>query len=739
MEYLNNKRFFLFIVLNSFLILIWIVYLFAVQVLDPYGFERRRQVRYTPAKELDIPVRGYIYDRNEELLVRTVKFYQIDYDRSFILRAYEEQGEEKVREVYSKLTEIISNNSALSYNYVYRRLLNAPGTSGVYLSDRIREADYLAIKRELQKNNLDKGFISKFSFQRRSYPKDRLAARLIGVVRETRDQGTVNRENDSTLSRLEGLSGIEHKYNNELKGVYGWRKLLYDAWKRPILIPNLGKQRVLDGHNVKLTIDSQIQEIVEMNLREGLKEFEAQNAIGIFLNPQTGEIVAMASVAANDKDLTNTELRGLPNMAVSFMFEPGSTIKPFTALAAIEKNLYATNDSIDCRTYRLPGRTIRDTHKFEELTFRDVIVKSSNVGTSKIAEKLGEKNLYDKLTMFGFGNRTGSDIYGESAGLFRNLRDWQGFSLHSISFGQEMSVTPIQLAMAYGALANEGVMMRPYLVKEVFDRQNNTVKKYKPQRIRKVSSKTAIDTLATILRDVVTYGTGTAANLSYLSIAGKTGTAEKSDNVMQGYAEGKYIANFAGYFPAEQPQMVGVIIYDEPDHYFRYASMSAVATFRKIAEQMISLPGNELRVASLGLRAEEFVTVPEVTGKTVSEAKNILESRSIKLMVIGDYDSKTDKDKAIVVNQYPKQGVELESGRQVILVTGNEHADSGSRIDSDTDIMPNLTGMTLRRAVRKAKENNVHLIIKGRGVITSQSIKAGSNINFGAECIVRAH
>ncbi len=729
-----RRRFLIFMGFNVFFILVWIVYLFTVQITDPYGFEHNRRVRYTPAKELHIPTRGNIYDRNRELLARTVRYYQIDYDRSRL-------DADNRNEDYRLIAQIVSNNSNLSESYIFNRLQNAPGTSGVYFSDRIRETDLISLNRDLEAAGYDRGLITNFSFQRRVYPNDETASRLLGVVRESKET-----ESRSNLSYLEGLSGVEHTFNNHLQGVYGWRKLLYDARRNPLVIPSLARQQVRDGSHIVLTLDSRIQEIVEMNLREGLDQYGAKKAIAIFMNPKTGEIVAMAGISKNDEKLSAHEIRGLPNLAVSYMFEPGSTIKPFTALAALEKNLFTTNDTLDCKEYRLPGRVIRDSHPFEDLSFRDVIVKSSNVGTSKIADQIGSQYLYERLISFGFGNRTGSDLYGESAGLFRHVRDWQGFSLHSISFGQEMAVTPLQLVAAYSAIANGGTMMRPYIMKKILDKNNNIIKENEPFRIRTTSNPAAIDTLHTILEDVVKSGTAVNTDLPYISIAGKTGTAEKQVD-SAGYTKGKYIANFAAYFPVEDPQLVGVVIYDEPAYFYHYASMSAVVTFRKITEQILSLPDCEI-LTSTRYGARSFVPVPDLTGRDLHEAKAELRRTGIDYQVVG---KTTDSDVDFrVVNQYPKKGVELDKTHQITIVV-EEHNLSASRHKKAVreaieqtpsieveQIMPDLTGLTVRQAVRQAKRYNIMLKIKGSGQIQSQSIPPGKRISYGKKCIVTA-
>jgi cell division protein FtsI/penicillin-binding protein 2 len=721
-------RFYFFLAINTLLILVWAVYLFAVQMLDPHNLEKERQLRYTPVKELQAPVRGYIYDRNNEPLVRSLSFYQIDYDRSF-LPHYSNGTNQERRGDYNKISEIIAANSSLSKQYVLDRFNSQQKSSSIYISNRIREIELIAIERDLKEAGLHRGLISEFSSHQRVYPKESLAARTLGMVRDTRESGNLS---SSALSQLEGVCGIEATYNDELKGVYGWQKRLFDARNNPLFIPNLGKQNVTNGNSIRLTLDSRVQQIVEMNLREGLKNFQAKNGIAIFMDPNTGEILAMASVSESDKMYSVAETRGLPNLAVSFMFEPGSTLKPITYLAALEKKLFSATDTLDCRTYRIGTRTIRDSHPFEDLSFKDVLVYSSNVGTSKIADKIGENPLYERLITLGFGNRTGSDFFGESSGLFRKVRDWQGFSLHSISFGQEIAVTPIQLAAAYSALANNGVLMRPYIVSDILDENNNIIRQNSPQRIRTVSQRAVLDTLKVYMQDVVEYGTGAGTKLPYISIAGKTGTAEKQSDGNRGYTKNKYIVNFAGFFPVEDPKIVGVVIYDEPSYNYRYASVSAVTTFRNITEQILALPDCDI-VQHARLQQKDFTTMPDVKGMAPERVRTLLANNDILFQFIGNPELEGVK----VVNQFPKSGIQFDRNQRVVVVVDKE-----PQVEEDTGLpshMPTLKGLTIRQAHNEAKRHNVSLNVEGQGVVYHQSIPPGGEISYGVTCKVKAN
>ncbi|MBW6516423.1 MAG: PASTA domain-containing protein [Candidatus Cloacimonetes bacterium] len=717
------KRFFAFMFLISWAIIFWTFYLFGVQILNLHGLN---DPRYKATTTLITPLRGNIYDRNRELLVRTVRFYQIDYDRS-MLNSFRENDRNKLPEDYRNIANIISANSHLSRQAVLNRLSSPTGQSSIYINDRIKESDIVAIERELKKKNYQSGLRKKYSMQQRVYPKGNIGSRFIGNAIYTSTQEPL-----SELSQLQGVNGIEEIYDRDLRGVYGWDKMFFDGRRNPIKIPNIGRQAVKNGNSLILTIDYRIQDIVEKNLREGLTLFGAKNSVGIVMNPKTGEILAMSSITSSDQDRSTSEIRVSLNLATTYMFEPGSTLKPFTMLAALEKRLVKTNEIFDCRKYTTEhGRTISDAKEFHDLSARDVIIKSSNVGTVKIADRIGSRSLYDTMISFGFGNRTGSDLYGESAGLLRKLRDWQGYSLHSISFGQEISVTPLQLITAYGALANEGRLMRPYIVSRVIDENHRLIRENSPQRIRTLSNKAALDTLKTIMQDVVEYGTGTATKLSYINIAGKTGTAQKQAAGQVGYSN-KYIANFVGFYPAEDPRLVCLVLYDEPSYRYRHASTSATVTFRKITEQILALPDYNI-VPKIRLQEQQFVTMPNVTGMRLSRAQNILERNNIKYQIEGV----TDPDNIVIINQLPKQGVQIDQEQIVIIV-----AENPSRMAEEEpaeQVMPSLIGLTLRQAVAEAKKFNLHLVVEGMGVVSYQSIPAGRSIDVGATCRIKAN
>ncbi|NQV19523.1 MAG: PASTA domain-containing protein [Armatimonadetes bacterium] len=721
-------RFIIFMILSIIFIFIWISYLFTIQILDPHNFKNTIELRRNPSKQIIVSERGSIFDRNQELLVGSTRLYQIDLDRNAIIKYCKRNKNKQTSDVYQKTSKIIAEHTTLSQNSILQKL-NKNSTSGsIYISGDISETQLTKIKSDLKKEKIP-GLVENFCEIKRTYPKNQLAARLLGMIQKKEEK-----DNQNSIFDLEGICGLEATFDDELSGKFGWQEIINDANNKRIPLLYLKKREVENGNSLILTLDSDFQEILEENLKTGLDKYKAKNAIGIIMVPKTGEIIAMTGIAEDDSDKDDSHLRALSNFPVSFMFEPGSTLKPITALLAIENNIYTSNDEIDCREYHIEGedRIIKDSHEHESLSFKDIIAYSSNVGISKIVEQIGSEALYDRMIELGFGRKTGSNLAGESSGIFRKLKDWQGYSLHSISFGQEISVTALQLANAYCALANDGKIMQPYIIKEIRDENDEIVKTFRPKLLRTVSNKKSLDTLKIFLKSVVDYGSATATKLDYLTIAGKTGTGEKILYGEKSYSEEKYTSVFAGFFPVENPKYVIVVIFDEPEYenYSYYASISAVPTFRNIVQNIINLPQCDL-IIELKEKDKEFVQMPNLIGLTKEKAVEILRKKNLFYNLI-----ENDKN-GFVKNQYPKPKVSFDKTEVVIVILDKEKQEN-QNIKLEFK-MPNLIGLTLREALAEANRKKIKLVINGKGIISSQSISEGSKIRFGEKCIITAN
>jgi cell division protein FtsI/penicillin-binding protein 2 len=624
---------------------------------------------------------------------------------------------------YDMIAEIISDNSDLQKNDIIRRLNSATGGT-VVISENIDENQLSNIRAAFVARNLHV-LVSAFRRVRRIHIKDNLADRLIGGTSELADNAT--RFNRYTF-RLIGTNGIERAFNNHLQGEYGWREVMFDARQRIVPIPNVAEKPVVNGSSIYLTIDANIQEILENNLRIGLERYRSRAAIGVIMNPNNGNIVAMAGLNRSDRNTNDNKLRTLENYPIQYLFEPGSTMKPFVSLHALEKKLVRENDVIDCRPMTIGtqrnSRTIRDTENLGNISFRDVIVLSSNVGVAKIAEKIGKRGLYNNYISFGFGNTTRVDLENENSGVFRKVNDWSDFSLHSLSFGQEMSVTALQLANAYCTLANGGFLLKPNIIAKKVDESGKTYFQSQRTVIRKISNKNAIDLNNSFLLDAVERGTGRNTRFQNIKIAGKTGTSEKMSN-----GRTLYTATFAGFFPYENPQYVMVIVYDEPEHRFRFGSQSAAVTFRNVVREMLTLPDCNV-IPSIRMHSQTIVTMPKLTNMKVEEAKQILQKNNISFHI---YNEKKD---SFIVHQLPQAGTKFGSNNKVSLYASTERYPR-QRI-YQVDVMPDLVGMSLRQAIQVSKDLSLNIRIEGSGVVVSQTIKPGEKIRIQQNCLLVA-
>ena len=402
---------------------------------------------------------------------------------------------------------------------------------------------------------------------RRSYHNGYLASHLIGFA------GL-----DNT-----GLDGIELWYDKYLKGEAGWAQLLRDARQKKL---DLQEKMVSprDGYDVVLTIDEVIQYIAERELDKAYKANHAKAASIIVMDPHTGAVLAFANRPTFDlNEYTKADLEQRRDRAITDLFEPGSVFKIVTASAALEENKVNEQDKFFCEngSYKFFNHVLHDHQPHGTLTFREVIEQSSNIGTSKVAQILGPSLLYRYIRLFGFGTKTGIDLPGETNGLTREPRFWSKISIVCVPMGQEVGVTTLQLANAISVIANGGQLMKPYLVKEVRDKEGEVIKKYSPQMIRKVISLDTAERVKKILVGVIENGTGKLAKVPGFSAAGKTGTAQKLEPNGT-YSHSKFVASFIGFAPAEDPKIAIVVIVDQPNPYY-FGGVVSAPVFKNVA------------------------------------------------------------------------------------------------------------------------------------------------------------
>ncbi len=440
--------------------------------------------------------------------------------------------------------------------------------------------------------------------QIRIYPNQSLAAHVLGFM------GPVQRTNTATgVVRTEaaGLDGLERALNAKLNGVGGWRELEMGGKGGELVMNRQREVEAQDGLNAVLTLDAAMQHILETELAEIFAKYNPVSVSGIVLRPRTGEILAMGSRPTYDPNQPGkSPIAALKNRMTMDSYEPGSTFKIVSIGAALNEGLAQLGEPIDCErgTWNYKGRPLHDHERYGVLSVEEVMMKSSNIGSAKIGVRLGDQGLFNYLTAFGFGERTGVMLPGESRGQLIPVKKWDGITGSRVSIGHSAAATPLQMAMAMAAIANGGKLMRPLLVDRLEDGEGHAVVKNHPQMVRQVfKPEVAKQVVEALKRVVSTDGTAEKARLGYYTAAGKTGTAQKIVN--GDYSHDKYFSSFIGFFPADNPELLIYVCVDEPEKSKGfYGGQVAAPAFKNIA----------LRSANyLNIRPETAVGEP-VTG-----------------------------------------------------------------------------------------------------------------------------
>lgn len=406
----------------------------------------------------------------------------------------------------------------------------------------------------------------------RLYPNRELAAHVLGF------EGTDG-----------GLEGIERAFDVELAGTSGKAIAGRDALGRDVVNPHV-LQAPVPGRGVMLTIDRTIQYLAERELDAAYRRTQARAAIAVVMEPRTGDVLALAVRPTFNPNA----FRDVPsrdhwrNRAVTDPFEPGSTLKAILAAAALQEGVVTPADRIhgEHGAITISRTTIRDWKQYGWLTFEEVLQKSSNVGSIKVGLALGRERYYRYLTAFGFGNPTGIELAGESRGVLREPGRWSGLSLPTMSIGQEISVTALQLTAAFAAVAHDGVLMRPRIVRATVDADGRELRRFEPTAVRQVIAPETARTLRRLLVSVVESGTGQRAAVAGYAVGGKTGTAQKLDPMTRRYSRAHAVLSFAGFAPGDAPRFVALVMLDEPRN-VRWGSEAAAPVFAAIAREVL--------------------------------------------------------------------------------------------------------------------------------------------------------
>lgn len=494
---------------------------------------------------------------------------------------------------------------------------------------------------------------------RRSYPRAELASNVIGYV------GLDG----------EGLAGIEHSFDEDVRGTAGKVTLLRDARRGVYLVGGDGANRPRDGHHVVLTIDSVIQFLAERSLQKAVEQYRATGGSVLVMDPNDGSILAMASYPTFDPNrFREFSAVAWRNRNIQDLYEPGSTFKIVTAAAGLEDHLVTPSQIVDCANGSITIGNItiseHDGHRYGLISFEDVIVNSSNVGAARIGLALGQARFYDWIRRFGFGERVGISLPGEQSGLLRRSDKWTAVSPASISIGQEIAVTPLQITRAVGAVATGGLLVEPRIVKKIVDDSGRTV--FEPQRHapkRVMSEKTAA-VLNEILKNVVSRGTGEQAAVADHVVAGKTGTAQKAGR--GGYSADRYVGSFAGYVPADQPRLVILAVIDEPRP-VHYGGTVAAPVFREVAEASLrylgvapSVPSRTIGVAPPLLAAFSQPRTPAGPATAVPDLRG-LDARAAIARAVASGLTVRAIGSGVVTSQNPEPGGALPGDRRLTL------------------------------------------------------------------------
>lgn len=532
---------------------------FYIQILPNERLEALQERQFKRVVTLQ-PTRGVIVDRNKKELASSITAYSLFADPSLV---------ERPKNTALKLSRLLGKSA----NGIYKQI-----------SDKNKK--FVWLDRQMPKEKRDKiaklelkglGFVEE---SKRIYPNHNLLSQTIGFVGK---EG-------------QGLGGLEIKFNEELSG--SQRKMLVqrDARGRPLIANGKLFNDQPDGATLELTVDSELQYILEQELKKSVQENEADSSVGVVMDAETNEVLAISSFPDfNPNEALDASADARKNRAVVDPFEPGSTLKPFVVAGALRDGLLEPNTKYYCEkgSIKVRDRIIKESsreHQWEWLTVSEIIAKSSNVGMVKIGFQMGGKKTREILDDFGFGQKTGVTLGGDSKGIIPPM-PWSEVSLANISFGHGVAVSALQMANAYAAIANGGTLKEPLLVKSITDPTSGDVEEFEAKKIRRVLSEDHAKTMLLMMMGTTQDGgTGLNAKVPGFPVAGKTGTAQKVDPIKGGYMKGAYISSFAGIIPAHNPKYVIYVAVDNPKKKY-YGSEVAAPVFAKVAGYAVRKSG----------------------------------------------------------------------------------------------------------------------------------------------------
>lgn len=700
-----RKRINIILVVLLIILLVIIARLVNIQIVDSekYSIIAKKQ---SQSRDIISPSRGIIFDRNMNSFVSNI------FRVSVIIDPYKIKNPEIIADMLSNIFEKPKNE-------YYEKLANK-NESAFYIERKAEVTDLKGL------DTIRIEGIEVIKEPSRYYNYGQLCSQIIGY-------------NDI---ENKGVSGIELSFNKDLTGKDGYMISRRDGRgsKRPDL--NYIQKEPEAGANIVLTIDKNVQQIAEEELSNGIKEFNATSGKAVIVSVKTGEVLGMCTYPTFDpNNIKKEDTVGMKNAVISDIYEPGSTFKLVTASAIIEENLSNTNTTINTEygKYKVYGMDIFDSYPSSSLSFQEIVEKSSNIGFVKLSQKLGAEKFYKYARDYGFGIYTGIELSGENKGYLKRPIDYTNGSLEFMSIGYQLAINTLQLTMAYSAIANNGMLMKPYIVKKVLSADGKVVQENNPSPVRQVVTIETARKLSEMFKGVVDRGTGTDAKIEGVSIAGKTGTTQK---LVDGeYSSSSHISSFVGYFPSEKPEIIITIVLDDPKNGY-YGGKVAAPIFRKIATRLIEYLGkttiykDEYQVnfsdpiITKNVSAGSTNTIPNLINKRFKDAKEILNERKIAYKL--DREIQDDRSKTyVVISQEPSYGIKYNDDIEVKLFLKELNRNSETHT-----IIPNIMNMSLRKAINKLVSDGFAVDINGSGEIVDVYPKPGTKVLSKSKVII---
>lgn len=708
-KFLTKKRALVTMFIFYFLILVIVTNLFRIMIIKGDEYYAIAEDQWTSSVKIQAR-RGSILDRNLKELAVSANVYRVDLDLKTI-REYLEKNSLTYEDIAPRIAEALQMDQQKVLKVLNTKDSKGNPAGSAYLIRRVEKSKVDNVK------DLGISGIIISPDTKRYYPNNAYLAHVLG----------------STDIDGKGLTGIELMYDDELTGVDGFRIVELDAKSRDLPYSISEYIEPIDGKNVVLTIDEKIQFFAEKVAKQALEDNKAKAVSVLVMNPENGEILAMVNKpdfnpnTVRDEVATYDELQKLwRNRAVNDIYEPGSIFKIITGMAALEEGVVSEHDTFNCTGSKEVGGRIIHCWKrtgHGTIDFRGLFQNSCNIATMEVAERLGAEKLYKYIQKFGFGQKTGVDLPGEAKGIIKKLENMSVVDLATISFGQTNTTTPIQMLAAVNAVANDGVWVKPHLLKEVsyYDDEFNYVvdKKFDDYSEKRVASEENSAIMRDYLESVISEGSGKRAFIEGYEIAGKTGTAQKVDPDTGAYGAGKYVSSFVGFAPASDPKISVFISIDEPSAGEYYAGVITTPVARQLFSDIFNYLSIDVSSSDEEVRKSllKDVIVPEIRDFTVNDGQQILKELNLEYETVGEGEK--------IVDITPKPGYSVKEGTKVVIYRGDS-----PQIDTQV-LMPDLYGYSKQGAIEILESIGLKYKITGDGLLVNQSVEAGKIVQKG--------